>query len=53
MAMTYEINKLCLKYPDLKIYTNYGLLCQDGKLDSYLPLIHYDNGFQGLVFCFR
>ena len=50
MAMTYEINKLCLKYPDLKIYTNYGLLCQDGKLDSYLPLIHYDNGFQGLVF---
>ena len=50
MAMTYCINKLCLKYPDLKIYTNYGLLCQDGKLESYKPLLYLDNGFQGLVF---
>ena len=50
MAMTYCINKLILKYPDLKIATNYGLICQDLALSSYEPLLYLDNGFQGLVF---
>lgn len=50
MAMTYEINKLILKYPDLKIYTNYGLLCQDYGLSDYTPLLTADNGPLGLVF---
>ena len=50
MAMTYAINKLILKYPDLKIYTNYGLLCQDYALSDYTPLLTADNGMLGLVF---
>ena len=29
MAMTYYINRLIMKYPDLKVGTNYGLMCQD------------------------
>lgn len=50
MAMTYEINKLILKYPDLKILTNYGLICQDAALTDYSPLLKEDNGLFGLVF---
>ena len=50
MAMTYEINKLILKYPDLKILTNYGLMCQDKALSDYSPLLTEDNGLFGLVF---
>lgn len=50
MAMTYEINKLILQYPDLKILTNYGLICQDVPLNDYLPLLYEDNGLFGLVF---
>ena len=50
MAMTYEINKLILHYPDLKILTNYGLICQDKQLLDYSPLLTEDNGLFGLVF---
>lgn len=50
MSMTYEINKLILKYPDLLIYTNYGLMCEDRKLTDYHQLFEIDNGLSGIVF---
>lgn len=50
MSMTYNINLLCLRYPELFILTNYGLLCQDLPLTSPDDLLNYHNGERGIVF---
>lgn len=52
MAMTYYINRLILKYPDVLIGTNYGLLCQDFELTDYHQLFEVNNGLQGVIFGF-
>lgn len=52
MAMTYYINRLILKYPDVLIGTNYGLLCQDFELNDYHQLFEVSNGKQGVCFGF-
>lgn len=50
MSMTYNINLLCLRYPEVFILTNYGLLCQDTELKSPNDLLNYNNGKSGIIF---
>lgn len=50
MAMTYNINRLLMEYPNVKILTNYNLMCQDKPLESYKPLVYMDNKESGLIF---
>lgn len=52
MSMTYNINRLIMKYPCMKVYTNYGLLCEDAPLTNYKDILFYDNGFDGICFGF-
>ncbi len=52
MAMTYYINRLILKYPDVLIGTNYGLICQDFVLNDYHQLFEMNNGKKGIIFGF-
>ena len=52
MAMTYYINRLLMKYPDVKIGTNYGLMCQDFELNDYHQLFDMSNGKQGIIYGF-
>lgn len=51
MAMTYYINRLIMKYPDLKVGTNYGLMCQDFVLTDYHQLFN-NYGRTGVCFGF-
>lgn len=50
MAMTYNINRLLMEYPNVKILTNYGLMCEDLPLTSYKPLVYMNNKEDGLIF---
>lgn len=52
MAMTYYINRLIAKYPDVIVGTNYNLICQDFVLDDYHQLFDIDNGKQGIIYGF-
>lgn len=52
MAMTYYINRMIMKYPDVIVGTNYGLMCQDFVLDDYHQLFETNNGLQGVIFGF-
>lgn len=52
MAMTYYINRLIAKYPDVLIGTNYGFLNQDFVLDDYKLLFEKNNGRNGIIFGF-
>lgn len=52
MAMTYYINRLIAKYPDVIVGTNYNLICQDFVLDSYEQLFVLDNGKKGIIYGF-
>lgn len=52
MAMTYYINTLLMKYPDVKIGTNYGLMCEDFVLNDYHQLFEVNNGKEGVIFGF-
>lgn len=51
MSMTYNVNRLLMEYPDVKIYTNYGLMIQDDSLKSYKDLLYLDNQERGIIFC--
>lgn len=51
MAMTYYINRLILKYPDVKVATNYGLMCQDFELYDYHQLFT-NCGVTGVIYGF-
>ena len=52
MAMTYYINRLIAKYPDVLIGTNYGFLNQDFVLSDYTQLFEINNGLKGVIFGF-
>lgn len=52
MAMTYYINRMIMKYPDVIVGTNYGLLCQDFVLNDYHQLFNTSNGREGIIFGF-
>lgn len=52
MAMSYYINRLDLKYPDVLIGTNYGYKNQDFVLDDYHQLWQINNGLNGTIFGF-
>lgn len=49
-SMTYNINKLILQYPGVFILSNYGLLCQDKKLENANDLLKYKRGKSGIIF---
>lgn len=50
MSMTYNINRLFMKYPQCKIFTNYGLMIEDKPLEDAFDLLKYNNGYSGLIF---
>lgn len=52
MAMTHFCNMLKAKYPDLLIYTNYGLMFEDSDLKDWRTIVGELNGHSGLVACF-
>lgn len=50
MAMTYNINRLILEYPEVFVLTNYGLLCQDKPLNSSDDLLKYHRPYTGIIY---
>ena len=52
MAMTYYINRMIMKYSDVIVGTNYGLMCQDFVLDDYHQLFNMSNGREGIIYGF-
>ena len=52
MAMTYYINRMIMKYPDVIVGTNYGLMCQDFVLNDYRQLFDMSNGKEGIIYGF-
>lgn len=49
-SMTYNINKLILKYPNVFILSNYGLMCQDLPLQCADDLLKYNRPYTGIIF---
>lgn len=49
-SMTYNINKLILKYPGVFILSNYGLMCQDRELSEADDLLKYHRPYTGIIY---
>lgn len=52
ISMTKLCNDLKRKYPELLIFSNYGLSFEDSNLDNWEPIVGEINGSLGLVACF-
>ena len=49
IAETQYLNDMNIKYPSLKIYTNYGYLKEDMSITDWRALVDYNNGVNGVI----
>lgn len=52
LSMVEYLNRMKIKYPRVKIYTNFNYKYADGPINSWNDLIEYDNGDDGIIFGF-
>lgn len=50
IAMTEYLYRMRNKYPNCKIYTNYGFMLQDGPVNSWHDFVDIRNGTEGVIF---
>jgi len=49
IAETKYLNDMVKKYPQLKVYTNYGYLREDSPIESWKDLVFKNNGQHGVI----
>ena len=49
LAETKYLMDMGVKYPDVKICTNYGYLNEDEQIDNWRKLVDYNNGQKGVI----
>jgi ATP-dependent Clp protease ATP-binding subunit ClpX len=49
MAMVEYLERMRLKYPKAKIYTNFGYVYQTGQMESWHDLLSVKNGTDGII----